>query len=205
MEEKTSQEYYYKNSTSPEFLEYTAVMNSLTEEERAFIRERTPVQFFKKGTILLREGEIANKSYFPFEGCVRQYYLIDGIEKTTFFFTEGQSISSFQGINEKTPSKYYLECVEDCRLTVSFHEDELEMYRRFPKFKMLCLKETERQLGNYQEMLAYYITSSPEERYLNLLKTRSELLNRVPQHQIASYLGVKPESLSRIRKRISLK
>lgn len=203
--ELTAQQVFYKKATNPELSDYAAVMDTLTDDEKAFIWERTPVKFFKKGTILLREGEIADKSYFSFEGCVRQYYLVDGIEKTTFFYTEGQSISSFQSSSTKTPSKHYLECVEDCKLSVSTYESEQEMYSRFPKFKMLCLKETEKQLGKYQEMLAHYITSSPEERYLNLLETRPGLLNRVPQHQIASYLGVKPESLSRIRKRISLK
>lgn len=200
-----TQHAFYKKSTNPELLDYVSVMDALTEEEKNFIWERTPVKEFKKGTILLREGEYADKSYFSFEGCVRQYYIVDGIEKTTFFFTEGHSISSFQSVSSKTPSKHYLECVEDCKLSVSTFEAEQEMYKRFPRFKMLCLRETEKQLGKYQEMLAHYITSSPEERYLNLLETRPELLNRVPQHQIASYLGVKPESLSRIRKRISSK
>lgn len=61
------------------------------------------------------------------------------------------------------------------------------------------------ELNTYQEMLVTYITTNPEERYLNLLKYRPELLHRVPQYQLASYLGVTPESLSRIRKRIFLK
>jgi len=196
---------FYQNPKDSNLTEYESVMKSMTKEEINFIKERTPIKFFKKGTILLREGEVSDKSYFTFEGCVRQYYLMDGIEKTTFFFTEGHSISSFQSSSQQTPSKHYLECVEDCKLSVSSLKNEEEMYHRFPRFKMMCLKESERQLGNYQEMLAHYITSSPEERYLNLLKSRPELLNRVPQHQIASYLGVKPESLSRIRKRISLK
>ena len=60
----------------------------------------------------------------------------------------------------------------------------------------------ESELSKYQEMLATYKTDTPEQRYLNILKFRPELIQRVPQHQLASYIGVKPESLSRIRKRI---
>ena len=76
------------------------------------------------------------------------------------------------------------------------------MYKRFPKLEAIAGTMMELNSGMAQEELASFITSSPEERYMNLLENRSDLLNRVPQHQIASYLGMKPESLSRIRKRI---
>ena len=76
------------------------------------------------------------------------------------------------------------------------------MYNRFPILESMSRVALVEELNNYQEMLSTYITTSPEERYLNLLKFRPELLNRVPQYQLASYLGVTPESLSRIRKRI---
>jgi len=81
-------------------------------------------------------------------------------------------------------------------------ENELELFRRFPRFESLSRRALEEKLGNYQQMLANYIIKSPEERYIDLLENRPELLGRVPHYQLASYLGVKPESLSRIRKRI---
>lgn len=185
--------------------EYVKLMKELNPEEIKFIQDRNPIVFFKKGTILLREEEISDKCYYIFEGCVRQYIIKDGIEKTTFFYTEDQAISTFSSTSHNVPSKYYLECMEDCNLSVTSYTSEKEVYKRFPKLESVCRKETEKELGKFQEMLSTYITTSPEERYLNLLKNRPTLLNRVPQHQIASYLGVKPESLSRIRKRISLK
>lgn len=125
--------------------------------------------------------------------------------KPLFFYTENQSITSFESYSNQTPSKHYLECIEDCELSVTTREAEKTMYNKFPHFEKLCRKEAEKALGEYQETLATYITTSPEERYLNLVQDRPDLLNRVPQHQLASYLGVKPESLSRIRKRIALK
>jgi len=76
------------------------------------------------------------------------------------------------------------------------------MYRLFPSIESLCRIETEKKLGQFRELMAFYLASSPEERYLNLLNTRPNLLTRVPQYQLASYLGVKPESLSRIRGRL---
>lgn len=175
-----------------------------SEKEIEYITEALEIRQYKAGDILLRAGEIANACYHTLKGCVRQYYLIDGEEKTTFFYTEGQSIVSYSSATEKVPAKHYLSCVEDTTLAVMTTEKEEELYRKFPKFESLSRVDLEKQLGNYQEMLANYITTTPEERYLDLLENRPELLRRVPQYQLASYVGVKPESLSRIRKRITV-
>jgi CRP-like cAMP-binding protein len=178
---------------------------SLNEEEAKAIAENIIVKPFKKGTVLLNEGDISKECYMVLKGCVRQYYIIDGEEKTTAFFTEGQPVASFTSYINQTPSKHFLVCAEDCSLTVGTKEKEEEMCRQFPKLEPIIRSEIERNAGIVQEEYSAFITSSPEERYLNLLEKRPSLLNRVPQHQIASYLGIKPESLSRLRKRITTK
>lgn len=175
---------------------------SFTEEEINAAMELISIESYKKGDLILQEGAISSKSYSIISGCVRQYYLVDGEEKTTFFYTEGDSIFSPNSASEKIPSKYYLSCVEYTTLSIMTLENQKEMYNRFPMLEALSRNSLQKELVNYQEMLATYITTNPEERYLNLLKHRPELLNRVPQYQLASYLGVAPESLSRIRKRI---
>lgn len=172
------------------------------EEAILAVKQMMKVCSFKEGTILLKEGEIAKSRFHIFRGCVRQYYLIDGEEKTTFFFTEGQCFSAFASSTKKVPSTFYLACTEDSVISVVSIEKELEFYRKCPQFESMSRLGTQEELGDFQEMMASYITSTPEERYLNLMKTRPELMNRVPQYQLASYLGIKPESLSRIRKRI---
>lgn len=177
----------------------------LNEEETQAIIECIPVRTFERGTVLLKEGQIATECYFNIKGCVRLYYLIDGEERTTAFFTEEQSIASLTSYVNKTPANHYLSCVEDTTLAVLNYDKERELYRRVPKFESLCRLSMEEEFGKQQEFLAKFVTTSPEERYLDLLQTRPELLNRVPQYHLASYLGVKPESLSRIRKRVSLK
>lgn len=176
----------------------------LSNEEEKVLRELIPVQTYKKGTVLLKEGDVANECYFTIKGCVRLYYMVDGDERTTFFYTEDDAIASLNSYLNKVPANHYLSCVEDTTLAVLTYENETELYRRFPKFESLCRVSVEADFGKQQELLAAYITSSPEERYLSLLKTNPQLLQRVPQYHIASYLGVKPESLSRIRKRVSL-
>ncbi|WP_417237113.1 Crp/Fnr family transcriptional regulator [Bizionia paragorgiae] len=177
----------------------------LTNEEALAFAECIPIKSFKKGDILLREGQVCRDSYFVIEGCVRKYYIIDGDERTTAFYVEDESIASLQSYTNKTPANHYFECVEDCRLAVLNYEKEQELFKRVPKYEALCRMSMEDDFGEQQEALAKFITSSPEERYKNLLETRPDLIQRVPQYHLASYLGVKPESLSRIRKRIAKK
>ena len=160
------------------------------------------IKTLKKGSLLLREGQIPQACYYVFKGCVREYYLLDGEEKTSEFYLEGDSISDDLGKIERKPSRKYWECLEDTTLSVFTHAQEEKMFHLFPRIEPLCRIETEKKLGQFRELMAFYRASSPEERYLNLLQTRPNLLNRVPQYQLASYLGVKPESLSRIRGRI---
>ena len=78
----------------------------------------------------------------------------------------------------------------------------MKLYQNYPQLIELAHILIEAERSKYQEMLISYITDSPEQRYNNLVKYRPELIQRVPQHHLASYIGVKPESLSRIRKRI---
>ncbi|MCC6462057.1 MAG: Crp/Fnr family transcriptional regulator [Saprospiraceae bacterium] len=160
---------------------------------------------FKKGTVLLKEGQAAKLCYFVLKGCIRQYFLVDGVEKTTNFYTEGQPVTPYEGTYKNVPSKFYLSCVEDVIVTVGTPEDEAAFFEKFPKLEPVRNLAIEEELGKSMDQFSSYLLNSPEERYLNLLKDRPELLDRVPQYQLASYLGVTPESLSRIRKRIMLK
>lgn len=173
-----------------------------SREELDTILELFPVRTFRKGTILLKAGEIARESYYNLKGLVRQYSLMNGEERSTFFYSEGHNISSMTSIRQAKPSRYFLSCVEDTTLTIMSRQNEMEFYKRFPHYIEMCRDASEEELGNYQDMMATYITSKPEERYQNLMQNRPELLERVPLYQLASFLGVTPESLSRIRKRI---
>lgn len=177
----------------------------LSEEEAKAIDELIPIKTFPKGTVLLKQGQIAKDSYFNLKGLVRLYYLIDGEEKTIQFFTEGDPIASLSSYHHQTPSPHYLECVEACTLTILNFEKEQELIKKVPAFESICRISIEQEFGKNQKILANYMIKSPEQRYLDLQNERPELLNRVPQYILASYLGVKPESLSRIRKRLAEK
>lgn len=195
-----------RRSPAPEreIIQYIGQFMPLSESEAIEIIKLLKIKSFKKGALLLKEGQVAKLCYFVLKGCVRQYFLVDGEEKTTNFFTEGQPVTPYEGTYKRKASKYYLACIEDTILTVGTPEDEKLFFEKFPHLEPVSRLAVEEELGKSQDMLTSYILSSPEERYLNLLKTRPELLERVPQYQLASYLGVTPESLSRIRKRIML-
>jgi CRP-like cAMP-binding protein len=184
-----------------EIIKYMSGYIPVSKELEEAIIKSNFIKFFKKGTLLIKEGKLSAECFFILKGCVRSYYIKDGEEKTTEFYTEEQAIpSNLSG--EKKASNYFLECVEDVIAAVSNPALEAEMYQKFPGLESLTRVMNETIMVNYIETFAEFKMSSPEERYLNLLKTRPDLIQRVPQHQIASYLGIKPESLSRIRKRI---
>ncbi len=174
---------------------------SLTEDEKNAILSLDLFRSVKKGTTLLKEGQKSQDSYFVLKGCIRIYYIIDGEEKTTAFYTEMDAITPHCVIN-KAPSEYFISCVEDSILTVSNSDMEVEINSKFPKFEIMCRILSEELLAKQRMDFDEFKTSSPEQRYLNLLQKRPDLIQRVPQHQLASYLGIKPQSLSRLRARI---
>lgn len=175
---------------------------SLTEEEKNIILSLDIFRTVKKGTILLKEGQKTKESYFVLKGCIRTYYVIDSEEKTTGFYTEMEALTP-PCVVSKTPSEYYISCVEDSIITVSNSDMETEINSKFPKFDIMCKILTEELLAKQRIDFDEFKTSSPEQRYLNLLEKRPDLIQRVPQYQLASYLGIKPESLSRVRARIA--
>ncbi|MEL6700027.1 MAG: Crp/Fnr family transcriptional regulator [Bacteroidota bacterium] len=177
---------------------------SLSEEEKHAILSLDIFRSIKKGTILLEEGQRSQEGYFVLKGCIRTYYVIDGEEKTTAFYTEMEGLTPHCVIH-KAPSDYYISCVEDSILTVANPGMEEEIFQKFPKFETLCRMLSEELLAKQQINFDEFKTSSPEQRYLNILQKRPDLIRRVPQYQLASYLGIKPQSLSRLRARIIAK
>jgi len=182
--------------------EFVSKYITLSEEEKQAIIDLDIFKIYEKGTILLKEGQLSNAGYFVIKGCIRCYYLIEGEERTTAFYTESEPFSPLCSVNKK-PSEHYISCVEYSIITVANPEIEKEIFEKFPRFETLCRLISEELLVNNQTSFDNFKNASPEQRYLNLLKSRPGLLQRVPLHQLASYLGMKPESLSRIRKRVS--
>jgi CRP-like cAMP-binding protein len=181
--------------------DFIAKYISLTEDERNAILSLDIFRSVKKGTTLLKEGQKSQDEYFVLKGCIRKYYIINGEERTTAFFTEMESLTPHCVINN-TPSEYFISCVENTILTIANPDMGVEVNAKFPKFEIMCRILSEELLAKEQISFDEFKTSSPEQRYLNLLQNRPDLIQRVPQHQLASYLGITPQSLSRLRARI---
>ena len=174
---------------------------SITEEEKNVLLSLDLFRSAKKGTILLKEGQNSKESYFVINGCIRAYYVLKGEEKTTAFYTEMEALTPPCVISQ-TPSEYYISCVEDSILLVSNDDMSVEVNSKFPKFDIMCKRFSEELLAKQRIDFDEFKTSSPEQRYLNLIQKKPDLIQRVPQHQLASFLGIKPQSLSRLRARI---
>jgi CRP-like cAMP-binding protein len=179
-------------------------LQALTEQEREELVSLQRLERRKKGEHLFRSGQPLSQYFTVVEGCVRTYHLHDGEEFTLDFYTEGQTVLpavASKGI--VAPS--FAVCMEDCLLNVTDEQLEQEVFARLPRLKEICRQQGEQLQLTHQQELALHKSATPEQRYAHLLATRPSLLQRVPQYQIASYLGIKPESLSRLRKRLQAK
>lgn len=153
---------------------------------------------------LVRSGQTAGQIYFVNQGCLRFYYpLPDGQEVTGFIFEENHFAGILESFFAQTPSRQVLESLEPCQLLAISFQNLNELYELAPPMQVLVRKVLEQRMIYAQQVVASLIMQSPEERYQQLLQNRPGLLHRVPQKILATYLGITPVSLSRIRKRIS--
>lgn len=177
----------------------------LTAEETSVLTESMVIKNYPKGSFLVKEGQFTNDTFFVLEGLVRQFEIVDGNDITTNFFTEDQWIISLNNFESKTPSTHNLICVEDTSVVIGNEQKGQEVFKKFPRLEKVSRQIMEKHFSEYQSFMTAYITHKPEERYLELLKSRPGIFQRVPQYDIATYIGVKPESLSRIRKKLQAK
>lgn len=154
-------------------------------------------------TTLLGEGEIANYLYFINQGCLRLWFNDDGRDITFQFFFEQQEVSSFESFFHNEPSLFNLETIESSQLTMIKKDDYQKILNMFPELKEYSTQLMAERFVHYTKLFLSRMKNSPEQRYVELCSQKSRILKRVPNHYIASYLGITPVSLSRIRKRIS--
>lgn len=183
-------------------VELMSQLTTLTDEEKLDIANSFPVKTFEKGHFLLKEEQIAKEGYFIVSGCIREFKLFNGEDKTTAFYTENQSVINFDSISNDSPSKINYICEEKSTVAIVSTKNEKALYLKHPRFEVYCRTGLEQMMGEKQEQLSEFISLKPEQRYLKLQKERPGLINRVPQYHIASFLGIKPETLSRIRARL---
>ena len=182
---------------------YFSNLSPLSEAEAKAIADSAVLRNYPKGTVLLREGQFSEDTYFVLAGLVRQYSLVDGTEKTLGFFGPDQWVISLNTMAEAKPAVQYWVCEEDSTLVVGNDDSAGELFKKHPRLETIARLVLERSFQDYQQAMVAHVLATPEQRYLHLLESRPDLIRRIPQYQLASYIGVAPESLSRIRKRLS--
>lgn len=152
-------------------------------------------------TILLAEGDISRTMFFIEKGCLRTWVNNNGREITTQFFFEGDKVSSIESFMANQPSLYSIESIESCILYAMPKKAFQDVLEHAPRLKEEMQAHLFKRLIQGQKLFFSFLKHTPQQRYEELLQVHPEIIQRVPQHYIASYLGITPVSLSRIRNR----
>jgi CRP-like cAMP-binding protein len=157
-------------------------------------------------TILLEEGNISQNYIFVEKGCVRAFFNNNGDDKTVQFFFENEGLASFESFINNSASLLSIETIEPSVVYLLPKQYVLQLTEELtsePVFVKLMLKITATRQMHYMNEFFSFIRDTPEQRYQNLLNDRPHIVQRVPQHYIASYLGVSTVHLSRIKSKIA--
>lgn len=175
----------------------------LGEEQWRQMRDAHEPVEVAKGDHWLHGGDVCSHIAFIAKGLMHSYYIADGEVVTEEFYFENTYATNYTSFLTRGPSRRYMQALEDCQLLVFSYDDLQRFYSISREAERMGRLIAEAIYLRFDHRTHQFLMKSPEERYLDLLKDRPTLLQRAPQKLIASYLGIKPESLSRIRKRIS--
>lgn len=175
---------------------------ALTDDDFAAFAAALRPLLLKKKELLLREGELCQHVAYVESGCLRYFYNVEGDEHTGQFFFERAWYTDYDSFLRNVPSTQNIQALEPCRLWQLPRNDLYRLYDERPVFERFGRLMAEHAFRGLRARNDALLNLSPEERYLRLLRERPKVIERVPQHYIASHLGLKPESLSRIRKRL---
>ncbi len=179
---------------------------ALTDEEKSFFISQLQTKTVRRRQYLLQEGDVCRNQYFINKGCLRTYQVDEkGIEHVIQFAAENWWTSDMYSFLTQTPARYNIDAIED---TEVFYMDKARWENLFiaiPKFERFFRLLLQGAFVSMQDRIIASMSQPAEERYKNFLQKFQQLENRVPQHQIASYLGITPESLSRVRKQLAEK
>jgi len=174
---------------------------SLQPEDFQIMMQKCSSLKLKKNELWEKEGAIGKHMGFVNKGILRQYYLKDGKEFTQTFYAEGEFVGNYISYMTKTPSNTTIQALEDCELLIMTYDDLQKLYDEIPRMDRFGRLYAEKLIVELYTKSSAFLKDSPEERYAQLLKDKPDIHARVKQYYIAQYLGIQPESLSRIRKR----
>ena len=175
----------------------------LSTSDEEVVRRLFHKKVFKKGEHLLQAGNVCRYVIFIETGLVRYYINSDGEERTTYFSKEGEFVCYYASFLPQIPSDLSIQALEDTSIFVISFNDLQEFYREVEYGERFGRLGIEQVFLNAINQVASFYTDTPELRYRKFLYDFRDIVQRIPQYYIASYVGIKPQSLSRIRKRIA--
>ncbi|MBB6462139.1 Crp/Fnr family transcriptional regulator [Flammeovirga kamogawensis] len=178
----------------------------LTDNEKEFVRGIFEVKKIRRRQYLSQSGDIEKYMNFIVEGALKMYYVDDnGSEHNMQFAIENHWINDIKSFYKEVPSRMEIEALENCIVLRVSLENFKQLYEEHPKFNRIFRVLLENAYMNLQERVLDNISFSAREKYLNFSQKYPYLLNRISNVQIASFLGITPEFLSKIRKELSKK
>lgn len=179
-------------------------MIPLNKEEKELVTAKFYPRLFRKRQYVLQEGNVCTHFYFVVRGCLRMYKIDDqGSTHTLQFAAENNWINDLGSFHGVKPSTLNIDALEDTVVLQISHEELISLYVQAPKFDRIFRVVIENGFIRLQERLLQNISSTAEDRYQSFLEIYSHLVNRLSQVQIASFLGITPEFLSKLRNRKS--
>ena len=184
-------------------LENIAHQIALTPEEQALFLSKTETKSFKAKTIVLQAGEICKYSYFVNSGVLRSFNINDNIvEHVLSFASSGWWIGDMYSLISQNPGSLFIEVLEDAEVVLLSKENQEKLFQEIPKLERFFRILTENSLVAHQERLMDNLSLSAEERFEKFCAKHPDLIQKVPQKHIASYLGVTPEFFSKMKSRL---
>ncbi len=176
---------------------------SLTKKEYDYFLSKTSTKKIKAKTILLSAGEIANCTYFVNSGIIRSFNINDNImEHVLHFACEGWWIGDMYSYISEKPGNLFIEVIEDAEVVIITKENHQILYEEIPKLERFFRILAENSLVAHQERLIDNLSLTAEERFEKFCSKYPTLIQKVPQKQIASYIGVTPEFFSKMKARL---
>ncbi len=173
----------------------------LPDEEMDFIVSKFNHKKVKRNEFVLQQGEVCKDLIFVKEGCIRLYYILDDVEVSVWFALNHSSAIEIYSFISEQPSNYYLQAIEDTEILYLPKSILNNLYETHPKIQEMMRKFWEDVILHLLERFTALQRDSADKRYLDLLN-KPELLQSIPQKYLASFIGVTPTSLSRIKKNI---
>ena len=175
---------------------------NLSATELEYFNSIFEYKVIPKKTMLLQAGNVCNFEAYVIKGCIREYYIDNnGAEVTLQFAVEDWWVSDIASFQDQTISNMYIETLEECELLTLSRQSKDQLLSQIPRLERMFRMMIQRHLSVVQSRLFKTITNTASEKYLEFINRYPTIPQRVPQHYIASYLGISPEFLSKLRSR----